>query len=389
MLWRKLRARCSGKGRLLAVVGALAALSLTADSGAVVLNDTLQPGDMLFTNNNANGISQIRSGTRLGGVVNYGTGTGNERIGGVFSDNTGAIYFAGQPGGANVPSPDRIVERIRIGETTSTPIISTADLPSGQTLRDAVIAPNGNIYVLYSRDVQATPDTRGQGTIDKFTPNGAGGYNRTTVGTLPGWVGNDRGNGHVLSLTATESYIIASSRDQNSVYSMNTGNGATQQWTVPNGLIGPQSAVQVRPSAQSVLDPVRPDRVLVPMGNDGLYEVDFDPATGTFPSAQPRRLTNDTVAAFIDALQFDAQNNLIVSTRDDATNGSLRLFTEAELAAASTSGTMFSIFGHPALYTGTDARIARDLAISVPEPATGTLLALAGLCLLTGRRRRA
>ena len=381
--------------RLLPVVAVAVVGALCGDSLAATLPQPLQPGDIIFTTNNANSYTQIRNGVRLGtGPTNYGPGAGNERLGGVFSDNTGAIYFAGQPSGAAIPFPDRIVERIGVGQTNSSVLLTTPELPSGQTLRELVVAPSGNLYVLYSRDIQPAPpggpgpDTRGQGTIDKFTPDGAGGYTRSTVGVLPGWVGNDRGNGHQLSLTASESYILTSARDGNSVWSMNTGTGATQRWIVPTGLLGPQSNVQLRPSAQSVLDPARPDRLLVPMGNDGLYEVDFDPATGTFPTPQPRRLTNDTAAAFIDALAFDASNNLIVSTRDDATLGSLRVFTEAELAAAS-AGTPFSIFGHTPLYTGTDARIARDMAISVPEPATGALITLACLGLLARTRRGA
>jgi hypothetical protein len=375
--------------RLLPVAVVVMLGAIGRDSLAATLTEPLQPGDIIFSTNNANSYTHIRNGTRIGaGPINYGPGTGNERLGGVFSDSTGAIYFAGQPGGANIPFPDKIIERIGVGQTSSSVIITTPELIGGPTLREAVIAPSGNIYALYVRDLQATPNTVGQGTIDKFTPNPGGGYTRSTVGVLPNFVGNDRGNGHQLSLTAGESYILASARDANSVWSMNTGTGVTQQWTVPNPLIGPQSGVQVRPSAQSVLDPLRPNRLLVPMGNDGLYEVDFDPATGMFPTAQPRRLTNDTVAAFIDAMAFDAANNLIVSTRDDATLGSLRMFTEAELAAAS-SGTTFSIFGHTPLYTGTDARIARDMAIAIPEPATGALVTLACLGLLARRHRRA
>jgi hypothetical protein len=383
--------------RLLPVAVLVVVAATSADSLAVTLTQPLQPGDLIFTNGNANGISHIRNGTRLGGVIPYGGGGGNERIGGVFSDSTGAIYFAGQPGGANIPFPDRIVERIGIGETTSSILLTTPELPSGQTLREGVIAPSGNLYVLYSRDIQPVPpdgpgpDTRGQGTIDRFTPNGAGGYTRSTVGVLTSWVGNDRGNGHVLSLTASESYLLASSRDQNRVWSMNLATGATEQWTTP-AVRGPISGAQnppvnMRPSAQAILDPFRPNRVLVPMGNDGLYEVDYDPATGTFPNPDPRRLTSDAVAAFIDGLIFDG-STLIVSTRDDGTNGSLRRITEAELAAAS-SGTPFNIFDKPAFYTGTDARIARDIAIAIPEPTMGALVTLAFLGLLARRHRRA
>jgi hypothetical protein len=381
----KLRGSFGLRARLSVIMALAMIAALSAEAPAVSLTEPLQPGDIIFTGNNANTISHIRNGTRLGGVIPYGGGTGNERIGGVFSDSVGNIYFAGQPGGANVPAPDRILELIRIGETTSTLILPTSELPSGQTVREGVVAPSGNIYILYSRDIQATPNTTGQGTIDKFTPNPGGGYTRTTVGVLPGWVGNDRGNGHVLSLTAAETYVLASSRDQNRVWSMNLATGASEQWTVPNPLIGPQSGVQVRPSAQSILDPFRPNRVIVPMGNDGLYEVDYDPATGTFPNAIPRRLSDDgATAAFIDGMTFEG-SDLIVSTRDDATNGSLRRISEAELAAAS-GGTLFSIFGKPAFYTGTDARIARDLAASVPEPGAGVVVGLASLALL--RRRR-
>jgi hypothetical protein len=124
------------------------------------------------------------------------------------------------------------------------------------------------------------------------------------------------------------------------------------------------------------------------MGNDGLYVVDFDPLTGAFPTVNPARLTNDAVAAFLDAINFDSAGNVVASLRDTGTIGSLRTFTEAQLIAAE-GGIPFTLFGSSALYSNAaDARIARDAVVSgiVPEPGAITLLALAGAVLLTRRR---
>jgi hypothetical protein len=122
------------------------------------------------------------------------------------------------------------------------------------------------------------------------------------------------------------------------------------------------------------------------MGNDGLYEVDFDPVTGVFPTVNPRRLTSDTVATFIDAVGFDQAGALNVSLRDTATVGSLRQFTQAELVAAS-AGSPFNVFDKASFYTGADARIARDIAIVVPEPTVSGLLAVALATFAWSRRR--
>jgi len=236
------------------------------------------------------------------------------------------------------------------------------------------VLPSGTIFTLYNN-----------GAVDQFTPAGGGTFTRTIVGTFTGFTGADRGSGHQLSLSLNGEYLLTSSRTQNRIWSLNISTGVVQQWTTPGGLLGPVTGTQLTLSATSVLDPVRGDRLLVPMSNDGLYEVAFDPATGTFPNATPFRLSNDTVATFIDGLAFDGEGDLNVSLRDDATNGSLREFTSAELAAAS-AGTPFTVFAKTPFYTGTDARIARDVFIVIPEPSVGALLVGTAGCFV--RRRR-
>jgi hypothetical protein len=337
---------------------------------AVVINSPLAPGDIIFTNNPMSSLSQIRGGARVGGQIAYGA---NERISGVATDALGNVYLAGNPGGTGIT-----IERINVGSNTSNVLIPTAELVGGTNLRDIAVAPDGTIYALYTNN----------GAVDKFTPNNVFGYIRTPLGTLTGWTGADLGSGHQLSLTPDGNHLVTSSRSQNRLWSINTTTGAVQTWSTP-AITGPVTNANLVASAQSVLDPVRPNKIIVPMGNDGLYVVDFDPLTGGFPTANPTRLSNDTVAAFIDAVTFDAAGNLVGSLRDSGTIGSLRVFTEAQLVAAE-AGVPFTLFGGPALYTAADARIARDVIVSgiVPEPGTFAVLAIAAAGGLLGRRRR-
>ncbi|HEY7120683.1 MAG TPA: PEP-CTERM sorting domain-containing protein [Tepidisphaeraceae bacterium] len=350
------------------VIAALSLAAVATAAHAATLNSPLQLGDTFISDNGMANLSQIRAGARVGGQIAYGA---NERIPGLAIDATGNLYLAGNPGGTGLT-----VEQIQLGQATSTVLLDSTSLTGGTTLRDLAVAPDGTIYTLYSSN----------GAIDKFTPAGGGTYTRTALGTLTGFTGADRGSGHQLSLSGDGNYLITSSRTQNRLWSMNTGTGANQTWTTPTGN-GPVSGTQLTLSAESVLDP-RGNKILVPMGNDGLYEVDFDPATGTFPTAAPFRLTNDTVAAFVDALTFDQADNLLVSTRDTSTIGSLRPFTEAELLAAE-SGSPFTLLSRTPTYTAADARIARDVIVSgvVPEPATTALLAIGAVGLLARRRR--
>jgi hypothetical protein len=169
---------------------------------------------------------------------------------------------------------------------------------------------------------------------------------------------------------------------------LDISSGAVQQWNVPIGLNDPFTGTQLTLTATSVLDPVRGDRLLVPMSNDGLYEVAFDPATGSFPNATPLRLSNDGVAAIIDGLTFDGDGDLHVATRDTASIGSLREFTQAELAAAA-AGSSFAILDKTGYYTAADARGPRDVMVVVPEPAVGGLLIAAVACFASRRRRAA
>jgi hypothetical protein len=335
----------------------------------VTAPSAVQPGDTYIVLNGLNGFSQIRGGARVGNSVTFA----NDQFGGVFADATG-LYFAGNPGGTGVT-----VERIPIGQATSVQLLGSADLVGGgatPVLRDLTVSRSGNIFTLYTN-----------GDVDRFTPAAGGTYTRTAVGALTGFTSADRGSGHQLSLTDDGSYVIASSRSQNRLWSLGTATGTVQTWSVPTGLLGPVTGTQLTASATSVLDPVRGNRVIVPMGNDGLYEVDFDPATGAFTTADPRRLTADTVAAFVDGVGFRPTGELDVSLRDTASLGSLRAFTQAELAAAS-GGSPFTIFGRAAYYSAADARIARDLAVVVPEPGTVAVCGLAAVGLLAAPRRR-
>jgi hypothetical protein len=338
---------------------------------AVVANSSVTPGDVFFVNNNLNGFSQIENGVRAGGTVAYGTA--NEQLGGIFADASG-LYLAGNPNATGLT-----VERIAIGETTSVPLLGPTDFAgaSGTILRDLTVLPSGTIFTLYTN-----------GAVDQFTPAGGGTFNRTAVGTFSGFTGADRGSGHQLSLSLNGEYLLTSSRTQNRIWSLQISTGTVQQWITPAGLLGPVTGTQLTASATSVLDPVRGDRLLVPMSNDGLYEVAFDQTTGSFPNATPFRLSNDSVATFIDGLGFDGEGDLNLSLRDSATVGSLREFTQSELAAAS-AGSPFSVFAKASYYSGTDARIARDVFVVVPEPTIGALLISAGACFLPRRRARA
>ena len=354
-----------------AFVYAVAAAGLAASSaGAATLNAPLQLGDTFFINSNLIQLSQIRNGARVGGQITYGA---NDRLGGIATDAAGNLYLAGNPGGTGLT-----LERVDVGQAASTVLLDATALTGGTILRDLAVAGDGTIYTLYTT-----------GAIDKFAPAGGGTYTRTAVGTLTGYTGGDRGNGHQLSLTADGNYLITSNRDTNSLYSINTGTGAVQTWTVPAGLNGPVTGAALRPAAESVLDLAVGDKVIVPMGRDGLYAVDFNPATGAFPTATPLRLTNDAADTnfFLDAVSFDDQTNLLSSNRDTTTLGSLRQYTRAELTAAY-AGTPFSVLTHPAVYTATDARVARDLAGNVPEPSAVALAGLSAAALIARRRRR-
>ena len=64
----------------------------------------------------------------------------------------------------------------------------------------------------------------------------------------------------------------------------------------------------------------------------------------------------------------------------------MRQFTQAELVAAS-AGSPFKVFDKAAFYTGADARIARDLAIIIPEPTVSGLFAVALATFAWSRRR--
>ena len=357
--------------------GAVAAASLIAfcssahRADAVTANGTVTAGDVFTLANNLNGFSQIENGVRAGGAVTYGSGA-TEQLGGIFADATG-LYFAGNLG------TGLTIEKIALGQTVSAPVLGPSDFTGGggTLLRDLAVHSNGTIFTLYTN-----------GVVDQFTPNGVGGYTRATVGTFTGFTSADRGSGHQLAISLNGQYLLTSSRTQNRIWSLSISGGVVQQWTVPTGLNGPVTGTQLVPSATSVLDVVRGDRVLVPMSNDGLYEVAFDPATGAFPNATPFRLSNDGVATFIDGLAFDGEGDLSISLRNDGTIGSLREFTQSELVAAS-AGTSFSVFGKTAYYTATDARVARDMAIvPVPEPTVATLL-LGGAACVARRRRGA
>jgi hypothetical protein len=365
--WRGVRL---GRRTVVAAVAILGFCLTVERASAITANSTVTAGDVFTVNNNLNSFSQIENGVRAGGAVTYGA---NDQLGGIFADASG-LYFAGNPNASGLT-----VERISIGQTASTPILTPADFAGGSggttpVLRDLTVLASGAIFTLYAN-----------GAVDQFTPAGGGSFTRSAVGSFTGFTSADRGSGHQLSSSANGDYLLTSSRSQNRVWSLQISTGMVQQWSTPTGLLGPVTGTQLTLSAESVLDPVRGDRLLVPMSNDGLYEVDFDPATGAFPTANPRRLTSDTVATFIDAVGFDETGALNVSLRDTGTVGSLREFTQTELVAAS-GGSAFNVFDKAPFYSGTDARIARDLVVIIPEPAVSGLVGIA-LAAFAWRRR--
>src|SRR5687767_1508866 len=82
MLQESLRFGGGLRSHLLYVVVVTVVGALCGDAPAATLPESLQPGDIIFTTNNANSYTQIRGGVRLGaGPTAYGTGTGNERLG--------------------------------------------------------------------------------------------------------------------------------------------------------------------------------------------------------------------------------------------------------------------------------------------------------------------
>ena len=346
---------------------------LTGERGtAATANSPVTAGDVFIVNNNLNTFSQVEDGVRAGGIVTYGAA---DQLGGIFADTSG-LYLAGNPNGAGLA-----VERISIGQTSSIPILTMADFAGGSggttpVLRDLTVLGSGAIFTLYTN-----------GAVDQFTPIAGGGYTRSAVGTFSGFTSADRGSGHQLSASVNGDYLLTSSRTQNRVWSLQISTGVVQQWSMPTPLLGPVTGTQLTLSAESVLDPVRGNRILVPMSNDGLYEIDFDPITGAFPTVNPRRLTSDAVATFIDGLSFDGTGALKVALRDNATTGSLREFSQSELAGAS-AGSAFNVFDKAPLYTGADARIARDIAVVVPEPTVSALGAVAVLAFACRRRLR-
>src|SRR5689334_1899171 len=113
------------------VAGVIAAIAGPGQSSAATLNSTVQPGDVFFTNNNLNTLSQVRSGARVGGTVSFGV---TDQLGGIFSDSAGNLYLAENNSTLTAPT----LERVSLGQSTSTVVLSSTDFSgaSGTVLRE-------------------------------------------------------------------------------------------------------------------------------------------------------------------------------------------------------------------------------------------------------------
>jgi len=314
----------------------------------------VQQGDIWIVDSSLRSVHQFRGGTK----VSTFTLNADDMIGGVATDANANLYIAGT--GLGVYRIDRNTNQVAW-------LLKPDEVAGVGTVRDVAVAADGTLYITY---------LGGNGRVDKFTPDGAGGYTRTPLGTT-GLTGGDRGNHHSW-LTNNGQYLLTSGRGDNKIVAMNTTTGSTTTWSLPSGNL----------AAEIALDPLSNAYVLFCGGDVGggqpyqLFALSFNPNTGTFGTT-PIVLNTDT-DDWVDALAFDPlTGDLYMSVRYNQ----LVKATYAQYLLA-LAGSPFDIDLLPRVYTGSEVNIARDMVVTnrVPEPAAAMLLLIGAAGLLLARR---
>ncbi len=316
----------------------------------------VQQGDVWLVDASLRSVHQFRGGAK----VSTFTLNTDDTIGGVATDADANLYIAGS--GLGVYRIDRNSNQVAW-------LLKPDEVAGVGQVRDVAVASDGTLYITYYGQ---------SGRVDKFTPDGAGGYTRTQLGAT-GLTNADRGNHHSW-LTNNGKYLLVSARNDNKIVAMDTSTGALTSWSLPSGnLVG-----------EIALDPFTNNYVLFCGGDVGsaapyqLFALSFDPNTGAFGTT-PIDLNTDA-DDWVDALAFDPlTGDLYMSVRYNQ----LVKATYAQYLLA-LAGSPFDIDLLPRVYTGSEVNIARDMVVTnrVPEPAAWMLLVLGMVGLVLARRRK-